>query len=931
MARYSGNNYLQFLKRFALNHLKLLATLLGMIVIAGILGWSISSSPPGEGEKSTASISPRKPPISEALISSNALPPSGHDPEREDCQSCHSPADGANEGLFFDDEIEPLASGSGTLFGYGSTSSVPQGGSIDFHVSATTGVTTYDIQIFRFGANQLDEPIRTITDLSGGSYQCGPTGAPAGQEEVELGCNWPVAYTLDVPADWSSGIYVANLLDEDDRPGRWGSYIFFIVTEDEPGSTADILFQVATNNWQAYNEHGGWSLYTDPRAVRITFDRPYKRCDPRTSCQELKWESPLARWLESEGYTVEYAASEDIHSDPTLLFNYKLFLIVGHDEYWTKEARDNIDAFIDAGGNVAILSGNTGFRQVRYEDGGRTLIGYKSDWSLDPLYGVDNIRVTTEFKRKPVPDWPQNSTIGLGWTGWVNDGSEKAGHYTVYRSGHWVYAGTGLQDGDQFWYEPVKHIEVDGTSFTWQNGLPVVTGEDGTPLNFTILGVEPSTKAYATMGIYSRDGGGTVFNAATMGWARGLWPENNPDGYETVRQITRNIVNTLLSGGPPPPPIYPVTETSFTYSPTTPLEDEVLTFTASITPVYASPPITYTWWFDDGESAISTTSNIITHTYDMESTYTVTVTAASPYGQSSYSQSIVVMPMIPVEEAMFNIQPVDPQQGKVVTFTAHITPLNASLPITYTWQFNDGASTSSTASNIVTHTYGAAGTNAVTLTAANAYGQSSYSQSIVVVAPVEETTFNIQPVDPQQGKVVTFTALITPLNASPPITYTWGFGDSPLITLTTSDIVSHTYEVAGTNVVTLTAANAYGQSSYSQTIVVVAPVEEAMFNIQPVDPQQGKVVTFTAHITPLNASPPITYTWGFGDSPLITLTTSDIVSHTYEADGTYTVTLTVANTYKQSFYSQSIVVAAHSSSGENNRVFLPLVIKNSGD
>ena len=114
---------------------------------------------------------------------------------------------------------------------------------------------------------------------------------------------------------------------------------------------------------------------------------------------------------------------------------------------------------------------------------------------------------------------------GLGFTGWAN---KKRGRYTAYRSFHWIYEGTGLKDLDEFWYEPTKGVEVDGTSFVWKDGLPVASGEEGTPSNFIILGIQPSTQGHAILGIFDHSGGGTVFNAGTFGWPRGLLPELLP-------------------------------------------------------------------------------------------------------------------------------------------------------------------------------------------------------------------------------------------------------------------------------------------------------------------------------------------------------------------------------------------------------------------
>lgn len=550
-----------------------------------------------------------------------------------------------------DDEPGLLSAGAVPVYGYASASSVPQGGTLDFHISAS--VASYNIKIYRYGVNGLELKM-TVTNLPPGAvHGCGPVGVPAGQEHVNLGCDWPVAYTLQVPTNWPSGVYLATVWDQDGWPGGYGSHIFFIVKEDQPASNAKILFQLPTNTWQAYNDYGGWSLYTNPPGRRITFDRPYQPCYTGGGCV-YKWEIPLVRWLESEGYAVDYIASEDLHADPSLLFNYRLFITAGHDEYWSKEIRDNLDAFVAAGGNAAIFSGNTSYRQIRYEESGRTLVCYKwEDRTRDPLYGVDNIRVASEFAWDPA-FWPENSTTGLGWRegGWVNatPGNQAAGRYTVYRSDHWVYEGTGLHDGSVFWYEPSATVEVDGAEFTWEHGLPVVTGSDDTPADFTILGLQPATKlegeprGYATMGIFSRDGGGTIFNAATMGWPRGLWPDTNPNHYQIVRRITRNVIDRL-SSGPPSPPAYPVTATSFTYQPLTPRPNETVTFIAAITPSSATPPITFTWNFGDGTPGTSTTSNTISHAFGVAATYTVGVTASNNYGQSTFSRAVEVIPL----------------------------------------------------------------------------------------------------------------------------------------------------------------------------------------------------------------------------------------------------------------------------------------------
>jgi len=93
------------------------------------------------------------------------------------------------------------------------------------------------------------------------------------------------------------------------------------------------------------------------------------------------------------------------------------------------------------------------------------------------------------------------------------------------------------------------HWECDGAHFDrglLARGRPVrPTGEDGTPADFTILGVGDVARAgwgagnrAATLGLHAP--GGTVFTAATTDWSRVL-----AQGSPAVAQITRNVLDRL--------------------------------------------------------------------------------------------------------------------------------------------------------------------------------------------------------------------------------------------------------------------------------------------------------------------------------------------------------------------------------------------------
>jgi hypothetical protein len=120
----------------------------------------------------------------------------------------------------------------------------------------------------------------------------------------------------------------------------------------------------------------------------------------------------------------------------------------------------------------------------------------------------------------------------------------------VQHAAHWVYEGTGLKDGDVFGADPAFPLvgyEADGATFARRRGLAVVTDDQGTPLNFFILGmaelgegwIRSSPHAAATMGCYTSLRGGIVFNGATTDWP--CLVGRNAE----VDRITRNVLDRL--------------------------------------------------------------------------------------------------------------------------------------------------------------------------------------------------------------------------------------------------------------------------------------------------------------------------------------------------------------------------------------------------
>ena len=326
----------------------------------------------------------------------------------------------------------------------------------------------------------------------------------------------------------------------------------FVVKNGSPGTCARILYKLPLLMYQAYNAEGGWSLYTTP-GPPVTLRRPgggtggtpwdtwasdpNDRLTPRQTFAH--WDAPFISWLESKGYDVDYCTDLDIDADTNLelLSAYGLLLSVGHDEYWSGPMRDHVESFVARGGNVAFFSGNTCWWQITFDDA--TTIRRPHNW-FDPAG----------------PNRPENALTGVSYRNaggdWNSAGRVSVG-YSVQHSDHWLFDGTGLDDGSVFGLDQqLVGYECDGTNFDRQSALPhTPAGNDGTPPEFVILAVgdvslfgnngngEALGNKAATMGTYTR--GGTVFTAGTVDWSRVVGRELDPSAVT----ITHNVLQRL--------------------------------------------------------------------------------------------------------------------------------------------------------------------------------------------------------------------------------------------------------------------------------------------------------------------------------------------------------------------------------------------------
>ncbi len=289
-------------------------------------------------------------------------------------------------------------------------------------------------------------------------------------------------------------------------------------------------------------------------------------------------------------------------------------------------------------------------------------------------------------------------------------------------------------------------------------------------------------------------------------------------------------------------------------------------FTATFTDT-SSNANTYLWDFGDGNTS---TAQHPEHTYSQDGTYTVTLIASGLCGVDTFSQSVTI---VTPPTAGFSVNPAAGCAPLEVQFTS----TSSANAVEFYWEFPGGTPDTSTAQN-PTVIYSAPGTYAVTLIVSNAAGSDTLTQNAAVsVAPGPTAGFTVS----VNGFNAAFTNTSSNTN-----TYLWDFGDG---NTGNEQSPQHTYAADGTYTVTLIASGPCGADTFSQSITVVTP-PTAGFTANPSSGCAPLAVQFTS----TSSANAVEFYWEFpGGTPDTSTAQNPVV--TYDAPGTYGVTLIVSN------------------------------------
>lgn len=303
------------------------------------------------------------------------------------------------------------------------------------------------------------------------------------------------------------------------------------------------------------------------------------------------------------------------------------------------------------------------------------------------------------------------------------------------------------------------------------------------------------------------------------------------------------------------------------------------------------PGLNYAWTFEGGDPAVSSEANPVV-TYSTAGIYGVTLIVSNAAGADTITS---------LDTIMVNGGPTAGFSADNPLGVSNVAFNNTSTGAdTYVWDFGDG--TGSTEVSPV-HNYSVDGAYAATLIATNACGSDTATQTINILLP-PVASFESTPAAGCAPLTVNYFA--SP--QGPGLTYAWTFeGGSPATSTEANPTV--TYAEPGLYNATLILSNAAGSDTATTSgAVTVTGSPTADFNIN----TSLGITAVTFNNTSAGAE---TYSWDFGDG---SGSAAGSPTHSYEADGEYTVTLIATNACGSDTAQQTVAILRPPVAGINN-------------
>ncbi|MBT1706220.1 N,N-dimethylformamidase beta subunit family domain-containing protein [Chryseosolibacter indicus] len=394
--------------------------------------------------------------------------------------------------------------------GYTDKLSAFPGDSIELYLNATA-INKHDVKLYDLAGKEVSKVNVKVFPQS-----------PSVENAFENGLAYKKTCKVMVP-NLISGVYM------------WANKIPFIIKTRNP----KIVVVYSSNTVNAYCNSGGKSLYSfnssDQKAApKVSFLRPMPLPSPSEA---------FLRWLPQQPYKdVGYITDMDL-DDYEAIKKSELIIIPGHSEYWTLQARKNFDRFVREGKNAMILSGNTMWWQVRYNEKKDRLICYRNaeadpvkspklktiNW-CDPSLKYSILSSTgTDFQNAGY-----GRKIDKGWDGFKIVKNSPLLEGTNLTTGDILRCPSDELDGAPLLkiendvplldYQQLgfKQVEIVGYDFVWRGG------KDGVATWIVFKATESS---------------GTVINTASTDWCSYRGIGSNAD----IKKITDTMIRKLIN------------------------------------------------------------------------------------------------------------------------------------------------------------------------------------------------------------------------------------------------------------------------------------------------------------------------------------------------------------------------------------------------
>lgn len=299
---------------------------------------------------------------------------------------------------------------------------------------------------------------------------------------------WKISHRFRIPTDAKSGVYAGRFdFEIDGKPMRY--FTTFIVRRPQSRPKAPLAVLMSTSTWLAYNSapfpinHGRpliqmgtgglqtthpdaatYSAYRDHRngqpTYKIGMKVPWPAAGPNKTyinqsySHLLRGERFLHLWLDLHGYDYDVITDRDLDRNPELLQGYQAVVINGHSEYWSARAYDGFEDYLKAGGDAVVLSGNTMFWRVSFDDTDEfmevrkygTGIGGRKLAQVGELYHSHDFRRGSLMRFCGYPAWKVVGLTCIGWGGAFKPYQVDQPDHFLFNTPHQV----GLKKGDAF-------------------------------------------------------------------------------------------------------------------------------------------------------------------------------------------------------------------------------------------------------------------------------------------------------------------------------------------------------------------------------------------------------------------------------------------------------------------------------------------------